>query len=432
MSILFLLAALGVGADPSASVRIQTTKDTTRPEIVATLSDQLLAQIPIGKLTQEQGEPWLRLSLVSADKDRDSPAILGSYQRREKTLVFAPRYPLAHDLLYRATLVIARGQTTTADYQVPPRPPTPPTVVEQIYPSAWVLPANHLKFYLHFSQPMREDANIFDRIHLLDANGKHVEGAWRHTELWSADRKRFTLWIHPGRVKLGVNLREQLGPVLQSNREYTLVIGADVVDDEGRALGKEFTKKFRATAEERTRPRIEDWKLQAPPAQTTRPLVLKFPKALDRALLDRLITVVDAQGNLVRGRIDVAAEERSWSFHPEQAWQQDEYAVRVDGQLEDLAGNTFLRLFDVDLEKPAPQSPKLKLTFLPQAKAITNRYYRCYSSPRYYADRSQYDLGFPIQSGLQSPKLLMIANRIEIRIVPEPIPVREAAIDRLP
>lgn len=368
MNIVLLLATLGIGAEPSAYVRIRASSDATRIEVVAMLSGQLLTQVPAGKLTQEQGERWLHLSLVHANKE--TPAILGSYERREKTLIFTPRYPLTHEQRYRATLIIAKEQTATTEYLVPPRPRRPPTVVEKIYPSDSVLPANHLKFYLHFSQPMREDEDIFDRIRLLDADGKVVEGAWRRTELWSADRKRFTLWIHPGRVKLGVNLREQLGPVLQPGHEYTLVIGADLVDDEGRKLGKKFTKKFRTTAEERTRPRIEDWKLQAPTVNTIQPLQLSFPRPMDRALLDRLITVVDHQGRSVRGRIEVGADEWSWSFCPEQPWREAEYTIQVNGQLEDLAGNTFLRPFDVDLDKSAPkESPKLTLPFRPRRKA---------------------------------------------------------------
>jgi hypothetical protein len=250
---------------------------------------------------------------------------------------------------------------------VPARKETPPAVVETIYPTSSLLPANQLKFYIHFSKPMREGKEIFDRIQLLDADGKPIPDAWRDTELWSADVKRLTLWIHPGRIKQGVNLREEFGPVLRPERTYTLVIGADLHDADGQPLGKPFTKKFRTSAEERTRPLPEQWKVQAPAGATKQPLAIAFPRPLDRALLDRFITVVDDRGQTVAGRIEVGTEERSWRFHPEQTWQTVEYSIRVDGRLEDLAGNSPVKLFDVDLKAPFPAAPTLTLPFRPLA-----------------------------------------------------------------
>jgi hypothetical protein len=86
--------------------------------------------------------------------------------------------------------------------------------ITAIHPGTDRLPANHLKFYLHFSQPMQQ--GVFQRhCALLDQNGKPVVEPFRETELWSADRKRLTLWLHPGRQKTGVNLNDEFGPVLQ-------------------------------------------------------------------------------------------------------------------------------------------------------------------------------------------------------------------------
>src|SRR5262249_10842392 len=93
------------------------------------------------------------------------------------------------------------------------------------------------------------------------------------------------LYIHPGRIKWGVLLRLLFGPVLEPGREYTLVIGPEVRDLDGRPLGKAFTKKFRTTAEDRTRVELADWNVQAPAAGTVRPLRLSFPKPLDRVSL---------------------------------------------------------------------------------------------------------------------------------------------------
>src|SRR3989442_14659761 len=106
---------------------------------------------------------------------------------------------------------------------------------------------------------MRESKAIFDKIGLLDDKGKTVVEPWRRTELWSADSRRLTLWIHPGRIKRGVGPREQEGPVLEPGRKYVLLIGADVADTDGRRIGRAFRKAFRAGAEDRERPLPERW-----------------------------------------------------------------------------------------------------------------------------------------------------------------------------
>lgn len=329
-------------------------------EVRATLPEKLAA-VPSGSLPQEQGERWLRFCLV--DGDKEGPAILGNYQRRQDQLSFTPRHPLVPGQLYRATLSLEKDKTVATEYRVPVPRPSAPAVVERIYPTAAELPANQLKFYLHFSRSMRENKDIFEHIHLLEQDGKPVLDPWRHTELWSSDGKRLTLWIHPGRVKRGVNLREELGTVLSPGRHYTLVIGADLQDAEGQSLGKDVVKKFRATAEKRTAPHIDDWKLDVPAHATRKPLVVHFPEPFDRALLERFLRVVDDRGAPVVGRIEVGPEERSWLFHPERPWKPLDHALHIDGRLEDLAGNTPGRLFDVDLADPPPPPPKLTLSF---------------------------------------------------------------------
>ena len=47
-------------------------------------------------------------------------------------------------------------------------------------------------------------------------------------------------------------------------------------------------------------------------------------------------------------------------------WQATEHTVRIDELLEDLAGNTPVRVFDTDLDKPTGPKAKLTLPFRPQ------------------------------------------------------------------
>src|SRR5262249_45199411 len=156
---------------------------------------------------------------------------------------------------------------------------------------------------------------------------------WRRTELWSADGKRLSLFIHPGRIKQGVNLREQFGPVLRQDETYTLHIDGQLLDGDGQPLGKPFTKKFRTSKDERTRPLPYKWLVYPPSTNSKEPVKLEFGKPIDRALLDRLLTVTEADGKIIAGRIEVGTEERSWAFYPEGAWKDADYVIEVDENL---------------------------------------------------------------------------------------------------
>jgi hypothetical protein len=368
--VLFLSLSVTAGSNPSVTIRPLT--DPNKVEVVATLSEQLASQVPAGKLTQDQGETWLRFALLD-EGGKDGPPMLGTYERREAELIFRPRFPLLYNQHYRAHFEPAKGKILVADYRVPPRPKTPPAVVTKLYPSSDVLPANHLRFYIYFSKPMRGGQEIFDQIRILDADGKAVYDPWLHDELWDEDDQRLLLYIHPGRIKWGILLRELLGPVLLPDREYTLVISGDMLDANSQPLGKEFRKKFRTTAEDHQRIELASWKLQAPASGSRQPVVLAFPKVLDRMSLHHFLTVTDAAGQPVDGKVEVGAQERSWTFHPTRPWNVSAYAIVVNGKLEDVAGNNPLRPFDMDLTKSQPPPQKLTIPFRPTTSPVSSK-----------------------------------------------------------
>ena len=74
----------------------------------------------------------------------------------------------------------------------------------------------------------------------------------------------------------------------------------------------------------------------------------------------------DSHSKAIAGRIEVGKEEKSWLFHPDRRWQDEDYTLTVDGLLEDLAGNSPLKPFDVDLQDKPPAPPKLVLSFRPR------------------------------------------------------------------
>jgi hypothetical protein len=101
-------------------------------------------------------------------------------------------------------------------------------------------------------------------------------------------------------------------------------------------------------------PNPEDWLLTPPRAGSIDAVAVTFSEPLDFALTRRALTVVDADGNVVPGSVDVAESERQWRFVPFEPWSSASYSVLVDRRLEDLAGNNLTRLFDADLSHPAP------------------------------------------------------------------------------
>jgi hypothetical protein len=92
-----------------------------------------------------------------------------------------------------------------------------------------------------------------------------------------------------------------------------------------------------------------------------------FDRPMDHALVHRCLTIVDAAGRRMAGRSTVAAGERHWTFTPATGWVDEQYALLVAPQLEDVAGNSITRVFDRDLTNPdhdprPPDTIRLTLT----------------------------------------------------------------------
>lgn len=338
-------------AKPGPSLQFRSLDDPTRIDVVAFFKDNL-------------GSHGLTLAVLDAD-NKTGPSILGSLTRDDKRLVFRPRHRLVHGLRYRATLILPDGSRITREHAVPPLPLKASTVVTRVYPSGKILPANNLKFYLHFSSPMRETRAIFDQVQILDPAGQPVHNPWRRQELWSNNATRLTLWIHPGRIKTGVNLREEEGPVLHPGRRYTLLIPPSVQDARGNPLRKAHSKPFLAGPPDHDLPRPEKWLIQPPRAGSRDSLRIQLDESLDHALLLRMLTIRDPADRVLVGSAQVLDKETIWTFRPHEPWQAERHRIAIDAEIEDHAGNTPARVFDTDLRLFSPRSPTLRLPFTP-------------------------------------------------------------------
>ncbi len=321
-----------------------------------------------------ESDVWPKVFAMFVDKtDRTLPPMLGTYRVEGAVLRFVPRFPLVPGVGYRAvfdpSMVPERKDDRRAievKLSLPKKAPSVKAVVEQIYPTANRLPENQLKFYLHFSTPMGRGES-YRHIKLLDPNGKPVESPFLEIdqELWDPQGKRLTLFIDPGRIKKGLKPREDLGPVLEDGKRYTLVIDRAWTDAADQPLRETYRKTFAVGSPEEKAIDPKSWKLQPPVAGGKAQLLVVFPKPLDHALLHRLVWVEDASGRKVAGTVTVVDEEKRWQFVPAEAWIAGKYRLVADSRLEDLAGNSIGRPFEVDVFRPIEREIKTETVTIP-------------------------------------------------------------------
>jgi len=360
-----LLIAPGRGdadAGPGPSIRLNPPGERKAAFEVVGLDPADTVVLARGEFRPEDWAALFAVSTVPAESQatRDHPPLIGSYRVEPGVVRFVPRFPLEPGVVYRALfdptrLPSARGATgtrgaMTAEFTLPKRVAAPTTGVTAVYPTRDIVPENLLKLYLQFSAPMgRGDA--YGHVHLRDASGKDLDLPFLELgeELWDPRGMRLTLLFDPGRIKRGLKPREELGPVLREGGTYTLVIDRSWPDAQGQPLVSEVRRTFRVGPPDETPPDPSTWSIHTPVAGTRDPLVLTSPEPLDRALFGRLPTVQEARGSELPGEAAIDAEETRWRFTPDRPWTAGEYSLSVNKDLEDLAGNSIGRLFEVDV-----------------------------------------------------------------------------------
>jgi len=292
--------------------------------------------------------------------DEDIPAILGRYELVGDSLRFAPLFGLdpgrSYHVKFNPGSVLSAGgagesQKPLVSILSLPKPKVDPTTtVEAVYPSSNLLPENQLKLYVHFSAPMRMGDGL-PFIKLLNASGEDVVDPFLPLggEFWDRERRRYTIFFDPGRVKRGILPNEQLGRPLREGGEYALVIDASWTDAEGSPLKESYRKVFRVGPADETPLDTATWTLRVPTASNREALVVDFPEPLDHGLMTRALAVEIADGRAIAGDIDIGEEETRWAFRPGEPWEEGDYRLVASPILEDLAGNQIGQLFEVDV-----------------------------------------------------------------------------------
>lgn len=292
------------------------------------------------------------------DAARHTPPVLGSYRLEGRSVVFTPRFPWVADQRYlvrwRPPGAAPDAQTVESLFTWTTTPNPPSTRVVDVFPSAPVVPANLLKVYLQFSQPMTRGVARHHLRVLRDGVPIPSPFVAPEHELWNPTADRLTLFFDPGRLKRGVAPNQTQGAPLEVGHRYRLEVDADWPDAQGAPLVDPFEHTWRVEAADRRSPDPSTWRLDLP-RRPTQPLAVHFPEPLDRALLQHALSVHDSIGRPMDGHVTVDRRERRWQFVPTTPWKDGSFLLRVHPVLEDLAGNRPRRLFDEPLtEADAP------------------------------------------------------------------------------
>lgn len=283
--------------------------------------------------------------------------LLGRWEHAAGRSVFLPALPLPAGQGFALEWQGADGATRRHEFRTAAAAGAVPSV--ELLPAGVPLPANALKFYLQFSEPM-ERGVFLDRLRLFESDGREVVGPFRETELWSPDGRRLTVWFHPGRQKTGVNLNLDEGPVLRAGARCRLVVAGAWRSAAGVALGVEHSFEWQVGPADHTLPALTGFQLATPAAASRDPLVVHSPEPLDPGVLAGALRIRHT-GKTVAGRAEVARDGRHWRFIPDAAWAAGDHELQADPHLEDLAGNSLVKPFEVDLASTA-EAPPSQLT----------------------------------------------------------------------
>lgn len=228
---------------------------------------------------------------------------------------------------------------------------TVPEMRIRISPRANVLPANTLRFYIHFSRPGEAHFDR-DRLWLLDESAQVVPDPFLvlSQELWSSDGRRLTVLMEPRRIKRGLGT----DPALVVGRTYDLVVTA---------LGQTARRTFLVSDPVREAIDETSWHLVCPTVGSLEPAVVQFGRVMDAALCEDEIGVLAPSGEVVPTRASLAPDGTSMQLTPSHPWRPGGHHLVASERLEDVCGNRLGEALDHDLSAGGrPRDGMIKFT----------------------------------------------------------------------
>lgn len=334
------LAVIGLASCISLSIRSQASFQLLDLE-----AGQFMLKVLSENISQQAPKEQLRVYVRQAESS-DPPPILGHYQLERNAVLFSPLLSFKSGKEYTAVF----QQKDTFHFSIPEKTQQASPRLIGIYPSADSLPENLLKFYLYFDQPMAE-GQAYSSVFIEKKDGSQVEKPFLELqpELWNEDQTRLTLWLDPGRVKRDLGPNQLMGPPLHARQTYHLRIDTEWESSQGVALDKSYRKTFHTYSADRQSPDPKEWSILPPVSGSTSPVQILFNEALDFALLQHTIRILDEEKIAISGKTEIGEQEKNWSFTPDAPWKAGKYHICIEARLEDLAANNLNRPFDRDV-----------------------------------------------------------------------------------
>lgn len=283
--------------------------------------------------------------------------LLGRKVDRNDSIFFSPALPFQPNLVY----VLRQDSLIQASLPMPDRIHSTPRIL-RLEPVLDTLPANLLKIYLYFSEPISA-GSPYAFVHLLDAGGDTLSAPFLKQDpaLWNKNQTRLTLWLDPGRIKRDLPLQQLHGPPLSPSESYTLATSSGWTSAKGEALGQSYAFTFVTDSIDHSSPDVSRWELSYPSPGEISPLIVQFDEALVPATLEGRLRIFK-QGVAVAGTGLLGKKGRRWTFFPKEKWTAGIYSLEADPRIEDWAGNNLARPFDRDLRKAERLKP-YKISF---------------------------------------------------------------------
>jgi hypothetical protein len=216
-----------------------------------------------------------------------------------------------------------------------------PEMPIRISPQAKVLPANTLRFYIHF--PRSAEAHFDrDQLWLLNDREQVVRDPFLvlSQELWSLDGRRLTVLMEPGRIKRGLREDRSHDPALVVGQTYSLVVTA---------LGQTARHTFRVSDPVLEAVNETYWRLISPTVGSLDPAAVHFDRVMDAALCENEIGVLTSSGEVVQTRMALAPDGTAMQLIPSHSWRAGEHRLVASERLEDVCGNRLGEALDHDL-----------------------------------------------------------------------------------
>lgn len=304
-------------------------------------------------------------ALQSGRDVSDVPPVAGRFVVEADALYFIPRFPFVAGACYS---LVARPAPDGGTHISPAifhirRPAVesePAAFVTAIYPDVATVPVNLLKIYVQFSESMSEGRAQRAIKVCRDDTDEPLEGVFvpMDPELWDPARQRMTLLLDPARIKHGLVPNLEAGYPLIEGVPFRLFIDSAFRDAKGRPLRAGAERRYDVGPEVRQRIDPRQWRLTVPVIGSLESLSVEFDGPLDYALLQRCLWINGPLGAAVNGQGKSGPGEGSWSFTPVEHWTEGPHQLVVDRRLEDLAGNSPVRVFDRDMTE-ADDGPPL-------------------------------------------------------------------------